>query len=992
MSATLIDPALVIGIKPRPPQRAAVGDLMAVYDDHPRAQLRMACGVGKTHVGIFTAAAAAARTVVVAVPSLSLVDQTLRSWMPLLARGAQTIAVCSADGLFTESGRAVGPRVTTTDPARIGFLLEQDAPALMVTTYQSLPRLAAAVRDTKALIDLLVLDEAHHLTGHLNAGQRAALDNTQLPAARRLAMTATPVIATQADVAGAPGFDPFTTPTVASAAVSMNDVALFGPVAHLYTTRQAIDDGYLCDYEVLVVSRIDTPFNRQRLPLAALAAAANERGVARALSFHNWVADARAFSNLLNVSNHQTVRFVADTITGTTPTPARRKILTRLAGQCAPGVVRVVTAAKCLREGVDVCAVDAVLFASPRSSTVEIVQAVGRALRIHPGKARGTIILPLLLPAGRIDDDEELTASQFAHIWKVLRALNAHDPRISESLLRPARPDREPGHRAAEADARQLPEWLHLVGGIDADTILGRLVTPANSLWDNTFRTLVQVVEEVGSAHRIKNTHEHGGRRIGDWVVAQRHNYHRGVLDPARIEQLEQVPGWTWRPDGILDHRIVDRLEAFTTAAGSCRDATAGESIYPPAAGESRIGRWLAHTRRSHREQRLERSVSTRLEQLPGWTWEPLDVDDRDGVEALRAYVAWDGTAAVPPGHVEGNLPLSEWLDQKARTYLAKQLSPELHEEILSVCPLDAKGQPKFAWDVSRVRADAGLVALRQYAAAGGDLTRMARTQQELVDGLVINLYQWCARMRWLAARDQLAAPLRASLEMVPGWVWSLREANTKLGAPIELPPGVSHGRPHVRSHFGCPCQACDTASRTFQSAFKRRQTENLTAGWVTSPPGAARVRGLLGTNSWAVPLSVAAAGCMPRTLLGALLTDPDSTRIPPWIAARLEELTAGQVREWHREGSRGRSASRATDPGDPARHRRLLEQLRTAGWKDAEIGSALGYRGSAAHATRPDPSSAVVHALEQLLLAVGPTRARPDWLTQASTAFPESA
>lgn len=117
-----------------------------------------------------------------AVPSLSLVDQTLRSWMPLLGNGTQTLAVCSADGLFTHAGPAVQPWVATANPARIGFLLEQDAPTLVVMT---LVRLAEAVRATGTVINLLVLDEAHHLTGHLEPGHRAALDDMKLPAARR---------------------------------------------------------------------------------------------------------------------------------------------------------------------------------------------------------------------------------------------------------------------------------------------------------------------------------------------------------------------------------------------------------------------------------------------------------------------------------------------------------------------------------------------------------------------------------------------------------------------------------------------------------------------------------------------------------------------------------------------------------------------------------------------------------------------------------------
>lgn len=992
MSTSLLDPALVDDVVPRPPQQIAVDALLATYRHHPRAQIRMACGVGKTHVGILTAKAANAQRVIVAVPSLSLVDQTLRAWMPFLGRGAQTMAVCSAEGLFTHTVTAVGPRTTSTDPARIGFLLSLDAPALVVTTYQSLPSLATAVRDSRAEIDLLVLDEAHHLTGNLNLGQRTALDDARLPAARRLAMTATPIIAAQADAAGAAGFDPFTTPSAAAAAISMDDEQLFGPVAHLYSTRQAIEDGYLCDYEVMVVSRVDTPFNRQRLPMAALASAANERGVARALSFHNWVADARAFTSLLNVSSHQSVRFVADTINGTTPSPARRHILTRLAGECGPGVVRVVTAAKCLREGVDVCAVDAVLFAAPRSGTVEIVQAVGRALRIHPGKKRGTIILPLLLPAGGLDDDEQLTASQFAHVWKVLRALNAHDPRISESLARPPRPSAERARRGRKAEARQTPAWLHLVGGIDADTIIGRLVSAASPQWDAMLQTLLEVVDELGSAHRIKSTHVHAGRRVGDWVVNQRHNYHRGVMDPARAERLEQVTGWTWRPDSLLDHRLVDRLEDFAATTGTCRDAATGESIYPVTAGEARLGRWLAQTRRAHREGRLEPGVADRLEQLPGWTWEPLSVDDRAGVSALATFVAWEGTTTVPVGHAEDGVPLADWLDRNGRAYLAKQLSPELHEEILAVCPTDTKGQPRFAWDANRLRAEAGLTALRRYAATGAAIKDMPTGHQEQVDGLVINLYQWCARLRWLSRRGDLEVTLRAQLEQIPGWVWDLRDAKTRVGRPIALPRGVPHGRSHTRNHFGCPCEECDAAARRSQTSFKRQQMENLAAGWVPAPAGAAHVKTLMAANPWVIPMMVAAAACLPRTLLGAVLAYPRSTRVPPWIAIRLEQLTVDELREWHRQGTRGRPASRALDAGDQDQHQNNLTRLRAAGWKDAEIGIALGYRGSASHATRPDPSAAVVHALTQLLRYLGPTAAVPTWIPGPAPTFERSA
>lgn len=102
----------------------------------------------------------------------------------------------------------------------------------------------------------------------------------------------------------------------------------------------------------------------------------------------------------------------------------------------------------------------------------------------------------------------------------------------------------------------------------------------------------------------------------------------------------------------------------------------------------------------------------------------------------------------------------------------------------------------------------------------------------------------------------------------------------------------------------------------------------------------------------------------MPRTLLGELLAGPQTTTVPPWIAHRLEQLTPEQVRRWHRDGTRGRHASRAHEPGDPSAQRRAIQQLREAGWTEAQIAAALGYRGSSQRVTGPNVSASLVNAL----------------------------
>ena len=97
-------------------------------------------------------------------------------------------------------------------------------------------------------------------------------------------------------------------------------------------------------------------------------------------------------------------------------------------------VCRILSNARCLSEGIDVPALDAVLFMAPRNSHVDIVQAVGRVMRKAPGKQYGYIVLPVAIPpdvdpVAALNDNE-----RFATVWSVLRALRSHDDRLNAEI------------------------------------------------------------------------------------------------------------------------------------------------------------------------------------------------------------------------------------------------------------------------------------------------------------------------------------------------------------------------------------------------------------------------------------------------------------------------------------------------------------------------------------------------------------------------------
>jgi predicted helicase len=97
-------------------------------------------------------------------------------------------------------------------------------------------------------------------------------------------------------------------------------------------------------------------------------------------------------------------------------------------------VCRILSNVRCLSEGVDVPALDAVMFLSPRGSIVDVVQSVGRVMRLAPGKKYGYIILPIGIPSGVPPEEALKDNKKYKVVWEVLQALRAHDDRFNATV------------------------------------------------------------------------------------------------------------------------------------------------------------------------------------------------------------------------------------------------------------------------------------------------------------------------------------------------------------------------------------------------------------------------------------------------------------------------------------------------------------------------------------------------------------------------------
>ena len=378
----------------------------------------------------------------------------------------------------------------TTDRAGIAQALTQPAGKKMrvvFSTYQSLPVLASALPQDFAF-DLVVCDEAHRTTGVDRptddevSAFRLIHDDKAVPAQFRLFMTATQRIYTAAAKVRAATKD--------NDIYSMDDEDTYGPLLYEMSFKDAVDAGLLSDYEVLVVA---TSQSRLTTGMSDLVAAVNKEGGKRqtvskedaikllgcwdALADPNTtgVAEDRptgrlasgssrghlntaiAFTNTVSLSKAiagpsdespglwQGVAAEASTETdttalldmavehvdGSTPAITRATRLDRLRDDPQQGTCRVISNARVLTEGVDVPALDAVVFLQPRKSKIDIVQAVGRVMRTYPGKQTGYIVIPVVVPEGKgVTDTEVLNSSDFGTVWDVVRALRSHDERM----------------------------------------------------------------------------------------------------------------------------------------------------------------------------------------------------------------------------------------------------------------------------------------------------------------------------------------------------------------------------------------------------------------------------------------------------------------------------------------------------------------------------------------------------------------------------------
>lgn len=487
--AYLADDQIVLAPKKeiRPHQRDALDAVRSGFATADRGKLIMACGTGKTFTGLKIAEdlAGPRKYVLFLVPSLALMSQTVREWSLDTTTPLRSFAVCS-DAQVGKRNRGnddIGDidihdlaHPATTDPAKLAAkakLTASDEMTVVFSTYQSIQVISNAQKQHGfPEFDLIICDEAHRTTGATLEGEDESnfvkIHNQDFIAGKkRVYMTATPRIFGDAVRSKAK--------EVSAELCSMDDPALYGETLFQRGFGWAVQNDLLTDYKVIVLAvdeaMISTSIqNRLKDEDNALKLddATKIIGCYKALTKADLAADVatdtghmrRALSFCKDIASSKLVRdefaavveeYLASAASGDTDeeTPlgcevhhvdgtfnakTRTNELEWLKAEHEDHSCRILTNARCLSEGVDVPALDAIMFLHPRKSQIDVVQSVGRVMRRSPGKKMGYVILPVGIPAGVAPEEALNNNEKYKVVWQILNALRAHDERFDATI------------------------------------------------------------------------------------------------------------------------------------------------------------------------------------------------------------------------------------------------------------------------------------------------------------------------------------------------------------------------------------------------------------------------------------------------------------------------------------------------------------------------------------------------------------------------------
>ncbi|GHP69354.1 hypothetical protein VN1196_11110 [Helicobacter pylori] len=488
---------------------------------------------------------------------------------------------------------------------------------IIFSTYQSALHIKEAQERGLGEIDLIICDEAHRTVGAMYSSNERDDKNAftlchsdgNIQAKKRLYMTATPKVYSESSKAKAKESD--------NAIYSMDDEGIFGEEIYTLNFEKAIALDLLTDYKVMILavrkenlSGVTNSVNKKISRLEAQGTKLdkkliNNEFVCKIIGTHKGLAKqdlialddenkkdydlqnqqdtkpsqrAISFCRSINTSKNikdsfetimecydeelkkksfKNLTIKIDHIDGTMNCKVRLEKLEEL-NTFKPNTCKVLSNARCLSEGVDVPALDSIVFFDGKSAMVDIIQAVGRVMRKAKHKKRGYIILPIALEESEIQNlDEAVNNTNFKNIWKVLKALRSHDPSLVDEATFKEKikifgsddgknqddedsRDGEPKQNKTEQDPKQAQKTLFdaiLLQDL-ADAVYNVMPTKLGdrNYWENFTKKTGNIARTLNN--RLKDIFEKNPEFFHSFLDSLRGNIHQNIKEDEALDMI----------------------------------------------------------------------------------------------------------------------------------------------------------------------------------------------------------------------------------------------------------------------------------------------------------------------------------------------------------------------------------------------------------------------------------------------------------------------
>ncbi|GAA6961328.1 hypothetical protein HpCHC28_11840 [Helicobacter pylori] len=468
---------------------------------------------------------------------------------------------------------------------------------IIFSTYQSALRIKEAQKVGLGEIDLVICDEAHRTVGAMYSSNERDDKNAftlchsdeNIKAKKRLYMTATPKVYSESSKARAKESD--------NVIYSMDDAGVFGEEIYTLNFEKAIALDLLTDYKVMILavrsknlSGVTNSVNKKISRLEAQGTKLdkkliNNEFVCKIIGTHKGLAKqdlivlddenkkdydlqnkndatpsqrAISFCKSINTSKNikdsfetimecydeelkkksfKNLTINIDHIDGTMNCKVRLDKLEKL-NKFEPNTCKVLSNARCLSEGVDVPALDSIVFFDGKSAMVDIIQAVGRVMRKAKRKKRGYIILPIALEESEINNlNEAVNNTNFKNIWKVLKALRSHDPSlVDEATFKEKIKIFGSDDEKKQSDEKTLFDAILLQDLADAMYNVMPTKLGDRNYWENFTKKTGNIARTLNN--RLKIIFEKNPEFFHGFLDSLRENIHQNIKEDEALDMI----------------------------------------------------------------------------------------------------------------------------------------------------------------------------------------------------------------------------------------------------------------------------------------------------------------------------------------------------------------------------------------------------------------------------------------------------------------------